>query len=104
MVLRQERRSHPLPEFTGHIIKEVPDSWRKWGVPMKDKKRIQDHLTALRILKGRGLKGPGIIDAYHTRRVAPLMRHALPLHMMAPGASLALSPSEVVQRIKEEME
>ena len=40
------------------------------------------------------------------------MRCTLPLHMMAPGASLdgttlaegALSPSEVAQRIKEPME
>ena len=58
------------------------------------------------------MKGLGIISAYHMRRVAPLMRRALPLHMMAPGASLegttlaegALSPSEVAQRIKEAME
>ena len=58
------------------------------------------------------MKGSGIIDAYHARRVAPLMRHALPLHMMAPEASLdgmalaegALSPSEVAQRTKEAME
>ena len=50
-----------------------------------------------------GVKGPGIIDAYHTWRVAPLMRRVLPLHMMVPRASLdgmalaegALSPSEV---------
>ena len=57
------------------------------------------------------MKGSGIIGAYHTWRVAPLMRRALPLHMMAPGASLdgtalaeeALSPSEVAQRIKEAM-
>ena len=58
------------------------------------------------------MKGSGIIGAYHTRRVAPLMRRVLPLHMMASGASLdgttlteeALSPSEVVQCIKEAME
>ena len=58
------------------------------------------------------MKGSGIIGAYHMRRVAPLMRPVLPLHMMAPGASLdgttltegALSPSEVAQRIKEAME
>ena len=58
------------------------------------------------------MKGSGIISAYHTQRVAPLMRCALPLHTMAPRASLdgttltdgALSPSEVVQRIKEAME
>ena len=58
------------------------------------------------------MKGSGIIGAYHARRVAPLMRPALPLHMMAPGASLdgttlakgALYPSEVAQRIKEAME
>ena len=58
------------------------------------------------------MKGSGIIDAYHTWRVAPLMSHMLPLHQMAPRASLdgtaltdgVLSPSEVAQRIKEAME
>ena len=58
------------------------------------------------------MKGSGIIGAYHTWRMAPLMRRALPLHMMAPGVSLegtalvegVLSPSEVAQRIKEAME
>jgi len=58
------------------------------------------------------VKGSGIIGAYHTRRVAPLMSHALPLYLMAPEASLdgtaladeALSPSKVAQRIKEAME
>ena len=81
-------------------------------MPEKDKRRIQDHLAAIRILKEWGVKGSGIIGAYHTRRVALLMRRALPLHMMVPGASLdgtvlaegALSPFEVAQRIKEAME
>ena len=58
------------------------------------------------------MKGSGIIGAYHTWRVAPLMRRTLPLHMMALDASLdgtalaeeALSPSKVAQRIKEAME
>ena len=58
------------------------------------------------------MKELGIIDAYHAWRVAPLMRRALPLHMMAPGVSLdgtalaegALNPSKVAQRIKEAME
>ena len=101
----------PLPAFSGCIIEEVPESW-KWGVLDKDKKNIKDHLAALQILKERGVKGSGIIGAYHTRRVASLMRCALPLHMMVPGASLdgtaltegALSPSDVAQRIKEAME
>ena len=30
----------PLPEFTGRLIEEVLDLWRKWGVSKKDKKRI----------------------------------------------------------------
>ena len=60
----------------------------KWGVLDKDKKRIKDHLTALQILNERGLKGSGIIGAYHTRRVAPLISRTLPLYLMAPGASL----------------
>ena len=58
------------------------------GVPNKDKKKIQDHLTAIRILKERGVKGSGIIGAYHMRRVAPLMKRTLPLHMIAPRVSL----------------
>ena len=73
--------------FSGHIIQEVLGSW-KWGVPDKDKKRIKDHLATLQILKERGMKGSGIISAYHTWRVAPLMSHALPLYLMVPGASL----------------
>ena len=58
------------------------------------------------------MKGSGIIDAYHMRRVTPLMSRALPLYLMAPRASLdgtaladeALSPSKVAQCIKEVME
>ena len=101
-----------LPEFTGRLVEEVLDSWRKWGVLEKDKKKIRNHLIAIQILKERGLKGSGIIRAYHTRRVAPLMRHALPLYGMAPEASFigmalaegALPNSEIAQRIKEAME
>ena len=58
------------------------------------------------------MKGSGIIGAYHTWRVAPLMSRALPLYLMVPRASLdgtaladgALSPFEVAHRIKEAME
>ena len=77
----------PLPEFTGHLIKEAPELWRKWGIPKKDKKKIQDHITAIHILKESGLKGSGVIGAYHSRRVAPLMMRALPLYAMAPEVS-----------------
>ena len=42
----------------------------------------KDHLAAIQILKERGVKGSGIIGAYHVRRVAPLMAHALPLYQM----------------------
>ena len=34
------------------------------------------------------MKGSGIIGAYHTWRVVPLMRRALPLHTMVLRASL----------------
>ena len=30
----------PKLELTKRLIEEVPDSWRKWGVLEKDKKRI----------------------------------------------------------------
>ena len=73
----------PLPEFIGSLIEAAPKQWRKWGVPKKDKKKIQDHIAAIHILKENGLKELGIIEAYHVRRVAPLMTRALPLYMMA---------------------
>ena len=30
----------PLPAFTGRLIEEALESWRKWGVLDKDKKKI----------------------------------------------------------------
>ena len=36
----------PLPAFFRRIIEDVPEPW-KWGVPDKDKKKIQDHLAAI---------------------------------------------------------
>ena len=44
----------PLPKFTGRLIEEALDSWRKWGVLEKDKKKILDHLAAIHILKDKG--------------------------------------------------
>jgi len=92
-----------LLEFTGRLIEEVLESWRRWGVPEKDKKKIQDHIAAVRILKERGMKGSGIIGTYHMWRVAPLMRRALPRYVMVPEASFegtalaegAFSPSKI---------
>ena len=97
----------PLPEFTECLIEETPESWRKWSIPEKDKKRIRDHITAIHILKENGLKGSGVIRAYHARRVVPLMMCALLLYVIAPKASFngtALPNSEIAQCIKEVME
>ena len=98
--------SATLPKYTGRLIVDAPASWG-WGVQTKDKKHISDLLSALHALKGRGVKGSGIIGAYHARRVAPLMARVLPLHRMMPGISFegtvlvdeALPYSEVAQRI-----
>ena len=92
----------PLPAFTRCYILEALGSWG-WGVLVKEKKQLNGLLAVLRTLKQRGMKGSGIIGAYHTRRVAPLMACALPLYQMVPGASFegtaladeALPPSEV---------
>ena len=99
--------SATLPRYTGRLIEEAPGSWA-WGVQFKDKK----HLSDLQALKERGVKGTGIIGAYHARRVAPLMMRTLPLHWMMLGMSFkgtvlvdeALPFLEVAQRIKEAME
>ena len=92
--------SATLPRYTGCLIEEAPESW-SWGVQFKDKKHLFDLLSALQALKDRGVKGTGIIGAYHARRVAPLMARALPLYRMVPGelfegtvlADEALAPS-----------
>ena len=60
-------------------------------------------------MKKHGLKGSGVIEDYHARRVAPLMMCALPLYAMAPEASFdettliegMLLDSEITQHIKE---
>ena len=98
----------PLPDFTGHLIEEAPLVW-SWGPPEKEKRRLRDLLDAIAFLKDRGLRVVGVIGAYHTRRVAPLMARVLPLYGMTPdaqldGTALAQGPlhdSEVTQRIKE---
>jgi len=82
------------------------------GIPEKDKKKIQDHIATIHILKENGLNRSGIIRAYHARRVAPLMTRALPLYAMAPEASFdgtthaegTLPNSKIMQCIKEAME
>ena len=59
-----------------------------------------------------GLKGSGVIGAYHARRVAPLMTRALPLYEIVPEASFdgtalaegTLPNSRITQRIMEAME
>ena len=33
--------------FTGCLIEEASEQWRKWGIPEKDKKKIRDHIIAL---------------------------------------------------------
>lgn len=81
------------------------------GVPKKDKKKIRDHIVATKILRDHGLKGSGIVGAYHLRRAAPLMARMLLLPQMVPGELLegtmlakeALANTEVTQCIKEAM-
>ena len=103
--------SATLPRYTGRLIEEAPGSW-SWGVQSKDKKHLSDLFSTLQALKDRGVKGTGIIGAYHARRVAPLMARTLPLYQMVPEASFegtvlvdeALPYSDVAQLIKEAME
>ena len=100
-----------MPKYSGRLIDEAPESWQ-WGCLNSEKKHLADLLAAIHALKVQGVKGSGIIGAYHVRRVAPLMALALPLYRMVPGESFegtvladeALAPSEVAQRIREAME
>jgi hypothetical protein len=100
----------PLPLFTNRIHAEKP---RIWGYdPEKKEERLADYIAAIHFLKRRGLTSRGVVGAYHSRRVAPIMARALALDEMVPdaapeliaGAILALEPlsdSEIQQRITE---
>jgi len=107
----KDDQSATLSRYSGRLIIEAPELWL-WGCPTPAKKHLADLLVAIRSLKVWGVKGSGIIGAYHARRVAPLMVRVLPLYRMVPGESFegtvladeALAPSEVAQRIKEAME
>jgi hypothetical protein len=70
-------------------------------------------LKAIAILKEHGIHGVGVIGAYHVKRLAPLMAHALSMYQMTPQSSPdgtvmlaedALSVGEVELRLKEAME
>jgi hypothetical protein len=77
-----------------------------------EKRRLGDLLKAVTLLKHHGLHATGITEAYHARRVAPLMVHMLSLYQMALTASLEgtmlsrelLHNSEIEQCILEAME
>ena len=75
-----------MPKYSGRLIDESPESMQ-WGCLNSEKKHLADLLAAIHALKAQGVKGSGIIGAYHARRVAPLMARALPLHWMVPGMS-----------------
>jgi hypothetical protein len=102
---------HALPEYTRRVVEVVPASWG-WGISKKGLKRIVDHLAVVKILREDGVKGSGVIGAYHARRVAPLMARALPMYQMVPVASLEgtvltegpLANSEIAQRLEEAMD
>lgn len=75
----------PFPAYSGRGVFEAPDEWKR--DVLGGRSVVENHLAAIKTLKDCGLMGVGIIGVYHVRGVAPLMRRALPLHLMAPGES-----------------
>jgi hypothetical protein len=77
-----------------------------------EKRRLGDLLKAIALLKRHSLYATSVVGAYHARRVAPLMAHALLLYRMMLKASLEetvlsrepLCNSKIEQRIRETME
>jgi hypothetical protein len=93
------------------LIEEPPQSWGRSPVDT-EKRRLGDLLKAITLLKRHGLHATSVVGAYHARRVAPLMAHALLLYQMTSAASLEgivlflkpLHNSKIEQRIRETME
>lgn len=103
----KNRPEAPFLACSGNGILTTPVQW-KADVPTGDREKIADHLAAISVLRGSGLKGAGVIGAYHASGVAPLMRCALLLFVMTPdtpraGSGLAAEPpptDEVARHIK----
>jgi hypothetical protein len=78
----------PLPCFTGRLVAQVPRTWKN-GPVKEEKTRLAGLLEAIQRLKTRGLTDGGVVDAYHARRVAPIMARTVPLYQMVPGIELS---------------
>lgn len=102
----KNNNSAPLPFFSSHTTMAALQVW-SWGPVDKERKRLASLLGAIAYLNGHDLCGAGVIGAYHSRRVAPLMARELLLYGMAPGVRLEgtllaqglLQDSEIQQRI-----
>ena len=110
----------------GYVVSFVPFHERGFTTPPhrflrrvevrahhEEQKRLGDLLKVIMTLKGHSLRGTGIIGAYHVRRLAPLMVHALSMYKMTLDstpegmvmvAGEALSVDKMAQYIKEAME
>ncbi|KAG2612080.1 hypothetical protein PVAP13_4KG244210 [Panicum virgatum] len=86
-------------------------SW-KFGPKAKDKNRLGSMLAAVLRLRAAGLTGSGVVGAYHTRRVVPVMARPFALFEMVPCIELVgcvvlrepIRNSEVCQRLREALE
>ena len=86
--------------------------WR-YGTIEKEQKRHGDLLKAIATLKGHGLCGTGVVEAYHVWKLALLMARTLPMWKMTPYSTPertvmvvgeALNIGEMAQCIKESMQ
>jgi hypothetical protein len=101
----------PLPLFTSCTIAKAPPKLSSGQVD-KEKKRLAPLPSAITHLMAHGLHGAIIIGAYHSRRMASLMAHTLPLFGMAAGVQLEgtalaqgiLWNSKIQHRIREALE
>ncbi|RLM74267.1 uncharacterized protein C2845_PM15G05710 [Panicum miliaceum] len=84
------RNDSPTPflEFTERMFDAQPSVW-SYGPVKKGKKALVDLFKAISVLKDWGVRGAGVISAYHKRRVLPLMVRTRRLDEMIEGADLA---------------
>nr|CAB3495565.1 unnamed protein product [Digitaria exilis] len=75
-----------------------PAHWQ-YGPEASDRKKLAPHLDCLAKLRSCGLTGIGIAEAFHRRRVAPLMARPLRLFEMLPTTSEAELLASLVSRV-----
>ena len=92
-------------------MEDCPEKWR-YGVPREEQPKLQPLLEGLERLRSHCLMAAMVVEAFHRRRVLPLMARLQRLFKMTSDepidgvrlSAVALSDEEILRRVRETVE